>query len=157
MTQPDPTTTDSDARAAGQAAAEAAEARAHRAFGWYRAMALVTGIMLLVLTAEMVLKYVFGVGGYEDSSRWWTARPVIGAWVAILHGWIYVVYAATVLNLWSVMRWGLGRMVALIAAGVVPVLSFVLERKAHGWVEADLPAVTGRARVVAERRTTLGR
>jgi hypothetical protein len=47
-------------------------------------------------------------------------------------------------------------MVALIAAGVVPVLSFVLERRATGWLDADLPAVTGRARVVAERRTSLG-
>ncbi|MGC5627310.1 DUF3817 domain-containing protein [Georgenia sp. Z1344] len=157
MSETGPTTTSAEARAAGQAAAQAAETRAHRAFGWYRAMAFVTGVMLLVLTAEMVLKYVFGVAGYEDETKWWTARPVMGAWVAILHGWIYVVYAATVLNLWSVMRWGLGRVVALVAAGVVPVLSFVLERKAHGWVEADLPAVTGRARVVAERRTTLGR
>ncbi|MGO1561600.1 MAG: DUF3817 domain-containing protein [Actinomycetaceae bacterium] len=144
------------ARRAGQAAAEQTETRARRAFGWYRTMSFVTGAMLLVLTAEMVMKYVFGVNGYEDTSKWWTARPVIGTWVAILHGWIYVVYAATVLNLWSVMRWGLGRMVALIAAGVVPILSFVLERRATGWLDADLPAVTGRARVVAERRTSLG-
>ena len=151
-----PDETSDAARLAGQAAAEQTEARARRAFGWYRTMSFVTGVMLLVLTAEMVMKYVFGVNGYDEPGRWWTARPVIGTWVAILHGWIYVVYAATVLNLWSVMRWGLGRMVALIAAGVVPVLSFVLERRATGWLAADLPAVTGRARTVAERRTSLG-
>jgi integral membrane protein len=89
------------ARRAGQAAAEQTETRARRAFGWYRTMSFVTGTMLLVLTAEMVMKYVFGVNGYDEPGTWWTARPVIGPWVAILHGWIYVVYAATVLNPWA--------------------------------------------------------
>jgi hypothetical protein len=36
-----------------------------------------------------------------------------------------------VVNLWSTMRWRLGRLVTLAAAGVVPVMSFILERKAH--------------------------
>lgn len=89
-------------------------------------MAFVTGTMLLVLCLEMVLKY-----GFNDG------QPVLGTWVAILHGWIYVVYAAAVLNLWSTMRWGFGRIVALIAGGVVPVLSFVMERRAQGWFTAE--------------------
>ena len=62
----------------------------------------------VVLTLEMVLKY--GLNGGE---------PVLGTWVAILHGWIYVVYLVTVMDLWSTMRWGLGRMAALVVAGVV--------------------------------------
>ncbi|MFH5822145.1 DUF3817 domain-containing protein [Georgenia sp. AZ-5] len=110
------------------------ERKARGAFGWYRTMAFVTGAMLLVLCLEMVMKYGFNGG-----------EPVLGTWVAIVHGWIYVVYLATVFNLWSTMRWGFGRMVALVAGGVVPVLSFVMEGRARGWFEADLPAMLARA------------
>jgi len=49
-----------------------------------------------------------------------------------------VIYLVTVFDLWSRMRWGFGRIVVMIAAGVVPVLSFVVERKAGRWVSADI-------------------
>jgi integral membrane protein len=94
----------------------------------YRVMAWVTGTMLLVLCLEMVLKYVFHAGGYDAQGH---AEPVIGTWVAIAHGWVYVVYLATVVQLWSAMRWSLGRLATMALAGVVPVMSFVLERRVH--------------------------
>ncbi|UNX54283.1 DUF3817 domain-containing protein [Georgenia sp. TF02-10] len=125
--------------ASSPTAVEQTERKARGAFSFYRVMAFVTGTMLLVLCLEMVLKY-----GFNDG------QPVLGTWVAILHGWIYVVYAAAVLNLWSTMRWGFGRIVALIAGGVVPVLSFVMERRAQGWFTAELPALL--ARVAARAR-----
>ena len=84
----------------------------------YRVMAWVTGAFLLLLTLEMVMKYVFAGG-----------EPVLGTWIAIVHGWIYVVYLVTVLDLWSTSRSGAGRLVVLVLAGVVPVLSFVAERR----------------------------
>lgn len=97
----------------------------------YRAMAWVTGVMLLVLTVEMLLKYVVGVG--EDVLRW------IG-WVPFAHGWIYVVYLVTVLGLWSAMRWSFGRLVTMVLAGVVPVMSFVLEKRVHAEASARISA-----------------
>jgi integral membrane protein len=87
----------------------------------YRVMAYVTGTMLLLLCTELVLKYVLDLNGDH--------RPVIGTWVAIAHGWIYVVYLVTVYQLWSAKRWPLGRLVTMAAAGVVPVMSFILERR----------------------------
>ena len=63
---------------------------------------------------------------------------MIGSWVAFAHGWIYVVYLVTVIDLWSKMRWGLGRLVAMAAAGVVPVMSFIMERRVHRDAEAAL-------------------
>lgn len=84
----------------------------------YRVMANVTGVMLLLLVAEMVVKYGF-LGG----------RDWPGDVIAIVHGWIYVAYLVTVFDLWSKLRWGFGRFVALVLAGVVPVLSFVVERR----------------------------
>src|SRR5690625_193557 len=112
----------------GEAAtSDVQEMKARGAFSRYRIMAFVTGGMLLLLCLEMLLKYVVQVNGW--------AEPVIGSWVAFVHGWIYVVYAVTVFDLWSRMRWGFGRIVVLIAGGVIPVLSFVLEQKARAWVE----------------------
>ena len=96
--------------------------RAEGAQRHYRVMAWVTGVMLLVLVVEMTLKYGVGVG--PDVLRW------IG-WVPFAHGWVYVVYLVTVLDLWSTMRWRLGRLVAMVLGGVVPVMSFVVERAVH--------------------------
>lgn len=98
------------------------------AFKRYKIMAFITGGMLLLLCAEMFMKYVLKLNGDE---------PVIGTWIAIIHGWIYVIYVITVFDVWSRMRWGFGRIVAMIAGGVVPVLSFVMEAKAERWFKAD--------------------
>jgi integral membrane protein len=127
VTTPQPQTTP---RAAATAPVrEPAKARA--ALGRYRVMAWVTGVMLLILVVEIVLKYVLDA---PDSVMRW-----IG-WVPFAHGWIYVVYLVTVLDLWSKMRWGFGRLVAMVLAGVVPVLSFVVERRVHAEAETRLPA-----------------
>lgn len=88
----------------------------------YRVMAFVTGVMLLVLCVEMLMKY--GLRVDDDIMRW-------VEWVPFAHGWIYVVYLVTVMDLWSTMRWSFGRLVALVLAGVVPVMSFVVERRVH--------------------------
>jgi integral membrane protein len=95
----------------------------------YRVMAWVTGVMLLVLCVEMLLKYA--VGASDDVMRW------IG-WIPFAHGWIYVVYLVTVLDLWSKMRWGFGRLVVMVLGGVVPVMSFVVERRVHAEAGARL-------------------
>jgi integral membrane protein len=98
-------------------------------------MAFVTGAWLLLLCAELALKYAVQAGGLDAAGE---PRPVIGRWVAFAHGWIYVVYLVTVVDLWSRMRWGLGRVTVMVIAGVVPVLSFVVERRAARWVEETL-------------------
>ncbi len=108
--------------------AEVTETKARSAFTRYKVMAYVTGAMLLLLTFEMVAKYVFNGG-----------ESVLGAWVAIVHGWIYVIYLITVFQVWSFMRWELGRIAVLVAGGLVPVLSFIVERKAERWFAEDLP------------------
>jgi len=102
----------------------------------YRVMAFVTGTMLLVLCLEMVLKYVFHANGVDPATG--SPLPVLGTWIAIVHGWIYVVYLFTVVQLWSAMRWSLGRLVTMALAGVVPVMSFILERRVHADAQARL-------------------
>lgn len=91
----------------------------------YRIMAIVTGCMLLLLSLEIVLKYGFNGG-----------QPVLGSWIAIAHGWIYVIYLMTVVDLWSTLRWGIVRLLQLILAGIVPGLSFYAERRVTREVRA---------------------
>ncbi|MDO5727131.1 MAG: DUF3817 domain-containing protein [Bowdeniella nasicola] len=122
------------------------EVKARKALKLYQILATITGIMLLCLVAEMVMKYGFQLNGADDPTNWTTARPVIGSWVAIIHGWIYVVYLVTVFNLWSTMRWGFGRLLVMVIAGVIPVMSFIVEARASRWVHNDLPAAIAKAR-----------
>ena len=96
--------------------------KARAALGRYRVMAWITGTMLLLLCLEVVLHYAVGMS--DEALGWFRLVP-------FAHGWIYVVYLATVLDLWSKMRWGFGRLAAMVLAGVVPVMSFVLERRIH--------------------------
>lgn len=120
---------------APEAAAWARKARG--ALTRYRVMAWITGSMLLLLTVEMVLKYLLRARGYDAEGE---LRPVLGAWIAYAHGWIYVLYLVTVFDLWSTLRWRLGRLVTMAAAGVVPVMSFVLERRVHADADARIAA-----------------
>ncbi len=83
----------------------------------YRVMAIVTGVMLVILTVSVVLQ-LFGVD-----------TGAVGRTVAIVHGWIYVVYLVTVFDLWSRLRWPFLRFLALVLAGVVPIVSFVMEQR----------------------------
>jgi len=114
--------------------AAAAIRKARGALTRYRVMALITGVMLLVLCVEMFFKYVVPVDAVIDYM----------GWVPFAHGWIYVVYLVTVLDLWAKMRWGFGRLATMVFAGVVPVMSFVLEKKVHAEADAKLAALAER-------------
>jgi integral membrane protein len=100
---------------------------ARKALGFFRVMAILVGIGLLVLCLGMVLKY-----GYQKPSlsEFWDQK----------HGLLYMIYVFATANLGFKMRWSLGRMVAVMLAGVVPLLSFWAERKVAAEVEAELAA-----------------
>ncbi|HEY7223194.1 MAG TPA: DUF3817 domain-containing protein [Micromonosporaceae bacterium] len=90
----------------------------------YRVMAYVTGVLLLVLVlVAMPLKYVWG-------------QPTLVAVVGTTHGFMYMVYLVTAFDLAVRAKWSFPRTILLLLAGTVPVLSFVAERKATGWVRA---------------------
>lgn len=127
--------------------------RAQGAIRRYRVAAWVTGTMLLVLTAHVIMQFVqfsgpLDLGAVFDQPGLSVLVPRAGIWVPAAHGWIYVAYLVTVLDLWSTMRWGYGRLVAMVLAGVVPVMSFILERRVHAQGLAQVSL--GRP---AERRT----
>jgi integral membrane protein len=101
----------------------------------FRVAAYITGGMLLLLTAEMILKYAFGVeieagGPFGFLALVPTDTVVainISTWILIVHGWLYVVYLFACFQLWSAMRWPITYFPLLALGGVVPFLSFIAE------------------------------
>jgi integral membrane protein len=90
----------------------------------YRVLAYATGVFLLLLTLHMVLKYGFDTEG-------------LGAWVAMVHGWLYLAYVVVAVDLWFRTRLPFGRMALVVIAGTVPFMSFVAER----WVTRNVRAL----------------
>lgn len=82
----------------------------------YRVMAYIVGVGLLILCCIGIpLQY----GAHNTS-----VVKVVGP----LHGFAYLVYLVAAFDLWRRERWSLTRMIAMVAAGFVPVLAFVVER-----------------------------
>lgn len=120
-----------------------AREKALKAEKTFRVAAYVTGGMLLLLTAEMVLKYLFGVeieagGPFGFLALVPTDTTVainVSTWILIVHGWLYVVYLFASFQLWSAMRWPITYFPLLALGGVVPFLSFITERRVRRMVE----------------------
>ena len=110
---------------------------ARNALKFYRVMAFITGTMLLILTVEMIYKYLIAA---DPASALNFNGFNLAAAIAICHGWCYVVYLIGCFWLNQQMRWTLGRYLILALAGVVPVMSFILERRIHRQVDAELEA-----------------
>ena len=114
------------------------------ALKFYQIASIITGVMLLLLVAEMVLKYtpihlelfLGGSGGFL-----WFAEVVetaeglestgdgfnLSLGILVAHGWFYVVYLFACFRMWSLMRWPFLRFILLALGGVIPFMSFILE------------------------------
>ena len=91
----------------------------------YRVLAYTTGVVLLIFTAEIILKYGFHVTGFE--------------FIAIVHGWIYMCYFLVSLYLAIQLRWSWQWTVPVVLAGTIPFASFVAERKVVEKVQREHP------------------
>ena len=111
--------------------AEADVETVRRRLAFFKVMAFVVGVGLLLLVVEMVLAYGFGMKGDENPLAWWP-QP---------HGFIYMVYLVATALLGFKVGWSLTRMVLVMLAGCVPFLSFWVERKVARQVEADVATV----------------
>ncbi len=106
----------------------------------YRVMAYVTGVFLLLLTLNVILKYVV-------HSAWH-----LGDWLAIGHGWLYMIYLLASVDLWfrTDKRLPFLNMIGVALAGTIPFMSFVAERWVHREVTALAPVGDGSATWVAK-------
>lgn len=106
--------------------------RIRTALTFFRVMAMIAGVALLVLVLEMVLKY----GMDNDALSWWS--PV--------HGLLFMGFVAATYNLGSKLRWPMGRMVGYVLTAFVPLLSFWLEHKVNTEVQGQLAEAPQAAR-----------
>lgn len=87
------------------------------AHGRYRVMAWVVGTLLVVLVFVGVpLKHFAG-------------RPQVASVVGVAHGVLYLVYLVSALQLAVARRWSLLKVLLVFAAGLVPFLTFYVERR----------------------------
>jgi integral membrane protein len=129
------------------------------ALKFYKVLAYSTGTMLLLLVAELVLRYGFhsvlmaggtnnvtgaahgfGMVNIDGGVMAVTGGFNLSTMVLIIHGWMYVVYLIADFRLWSLMRWQFGKLILIALGGVVPFLSFIVEGRIHKEVLAEVAA-----------------
>ena len=112
----------------------------------YQTSSIITGVFLLLLCAEVILKFglqtELELGG---SAGLFVPRDTVTAFnlstaILIMHGWFYVLYLFADFRLWSLMRWPFSRFLLIALGGVIPTLSFFLEgrvaREVRAWLAA---------------------
>lgn len=109
--------------------------------GAYRILAYITGVFLLILVVEIVFKYGFGLelqGGGGAFLQFVPADSIdratavnVSLVIQITHGYCYLAYLVSDFLLTTYMRWPIKRFVLIAAGGVVPLLSFFVERRVH--------------------------
>ncbi len=103
----------------------------------YRVMAYIVGVgLILVVFVGIPLQF----GAHQK-----TFVDVVGT----IHGYLYLLYLVSAADLARRARWKLGRIVAVVAAGFVPFLAFVVEhrvlrqmREEHAAAEVGAPPVS---------------
>jgi integral membrane protein len=79
----------------------------------YRVMAWLTGIWLIALCYEMVMKYVYDVTGLD--------------WIGFVHGQVYFVYLILTANLAVKVRWPIPKTIGVLLAGTIPLAGIIVE------------------------------
>jgi integral membrane protein len=96
----------------------------------YRVLAYATVVFLILLTTNLIIKYVLH-------------REGMGSWLGIVHGWLYLAYVIVSIDLWYRARLDTRRMVLVVLAGTIPFMSFVAERWVRPQVQALIDAPVG--------------
>lgn len=86
----------------------------------FRIMAIICGVMSLLLWfAYMPGKYIF------DATETYSELKLI----PMIHGYLYMAYLLTALQVAVKGRWRLDKLIWLMLAGTLPVASFISERR----------------------------
>ena len=111
----------------------------------YRVLAWATGVFLLALTAHVLVQWqqssAQGIG-FTEALGLGAWLPGAQHWVPMVHGYLYLAYVFTAVDLWLRTRLPASRMALVVLAGTVPFMSFVAERWVRGRVQVA-PASIG--------------
>jgi integral membrane protein len=114
MSSPEPEAT-ADTSEADPAPTAAVSIESNRkALLGYRVLAWTTGLWLIALCYEMVLKYIVKVENPPS-------------WIGVVHGWVYFVYLLSAANLAVKVRWPIGKTIGVLLAGTIPLLGIIVE------------------------------
>jgi integral membrane protein len=123
--------------------------RIRRTVAVYKVSSIITGSFLLLLVLMMVLRYGFGVdielnGPYGFLAL--TPKELIvgvnlSTVILIVHGWLYVLYLGCDFVLWRSARFSFGRFLFIALGGIIPLLSFFLERAVPKEMEAVIASL----------------
>ena len=80
----------------------------------YRVMAWTTGVWLIALCYEIVVRYVVKVD----------TPPT---WIGVVHGWVYFIYLIATANLAVKVRWPIAKTVGVLLAGTIPLVGIIVE------------------------------
>jgi integral membrane protein len=110
--------------------------RIRRTVSVYKVSSIITGTFLLLLVLMMVLRYGLGVDielnpvyGLQLTPKELITGVNLSTAILIAHGWLYVLYLGTDFVLWRQIRWSFGKFLFIALGGVIPLLSFFLERR----------------------------
>lgn len=104
----------------------------------YRLLALVVGALLVALAIGMVLKY-----GLTEGTETQVLGEELTSVVALVHGWVYIVYVVVAFVLSRRAGWSLGFLAVLLLAGLVPVMIFFVEHRVVQRLRAEHPVQGG--------------
>lgn len=86
----------------------------------FRVMALAAGVMSLLLWfVELPIVYLIENPELEAKVKW----------IPFVHGYVYAIYVLTAIHFTAKARYTVRRMIGVILAGTLPILSFVIERR----------------------------
>ena len=106
--------------------------RVRNLFLTYRALAFVVGVLLLALAVGMVLKYTL-----TEGTDLQTFGDSLTGTVALIHGWVYIVYVVVAFLLSRRAGWSLQYLVLMLLAGLIPVLIFWVEHNVAARLRAE--------------------
>lgn len=109
----------------------------------YKVSSLITGSFLLLLVLMMVFRYGFGVdielggpfGFLALVPKAQITATNLSLVILTVHGWFYVLYVALDFIMWRLSRFSFGRFLFIALGGIVPLLSFFLERRVPRLIE----------------------
>ncbi|MBA3742343.1 DUF3817 domain-containing protein [Sporichthya sp.] len=94
--------------------------------GRYQVAAYIVGGLLVLLVFAMVMKY-----GFDNHDF---------MWVALVHGYFYIVYLILAFDLFRRSRWPMRRLAEMILAGLIPGMTFIVERRIARFAREVQPA-----------------
>jgi len=128
------------------------------ALSFYRASSFVTGVFLLLVVAEMVLKYGFGYtiwSGGDYGVLGLVPNPVdnvglpedgidVSKLLLQIHGLLYVIYLYADFRIWRLAELKFKDFIVIALGGIVPLSSFFIERSYHKKLEVIFAAKVGK-------------